>query len=87
MRAPLAAGEHEVFGIVKSITGSVITVARRGGTALTIDSSPAAKSYRMAQPAVGKAVLARGTIDGSGVMHATSLQHARQSPKMWLSDR
>jgi len=32
-------------------------------------------------------LLARGTIDGAGVMRAVAIQHARQSPKMWLPDR
>jgi hypothetical protein len=87
MRVPLAAGEHEVFGIVKTISGNLITVARRGGVTMSIDSTIAAKTYRMAPPAVGKALLARGTIDGAGVMRAVAIQHARQSPKMWLPDR
>ena len=87
MRAPLAAGEHEVFGIVKSIVGQTVTIARRDGKMLTIDYTLAQKAYRMAQPSIDHALLARGAIDGAGVMHATSMQHARQSPKMWLSDR
>ncbi len=87
MRAPLAAGEHEVFGIVKSMSGTMISVALRGGKTLTVDSTLAAKGYRMAQPSVGKALLARGEIDDKGVMHAVAIQHARQSPKMWLPDR
>jgi hypothetical protein len=54
---------------------------------LSIDYTLAAKNYRMAQPSVGKALLARGTIDATGVMHADAIQHARQSSKMWLPDR
>jgi hypothetical protein len=87
MRAPLAAGEREVFGIVKSIQGKTVIVARRTGTLLTIDYTIAQKNFRMAQPSIGKALFARGTIDDKGVMHASALQHARQSPKMWLPDR
>jgi hypothetical protein len=87
MRVPLAAGEHEVFGMVKSIVGSTVTIARRGGGLLSIDYTLAAKNYRMAQPSVGKALVARGTIDATGVMHATAIQHAHQSSKMWLPDR
>jgi len=86
-RAPLAAGEHEVYGMVKSISGNLVTVARRGGIMLTIDDTQAAKNFRMAEPSVGKALLARGTIDASGVMHANAMQHARQSSKMWWPDR
>jgi len=87
MRVPLAAGEHEVFGMVKSIVGNTVTIARRGGGLLSIDYTLAAKNYRMAQPSVGKALVARGTIDATGVMHATAIQHAHQSSKMWLPDR
>jgi hypothetical protein len=87
MRAPLAAGEREVFGIVKVIQGNTVTITRRTGALLTIDYTPAQKNFRMAQPAIGKALLARGTIDAKGVMHASAIQHTRQSPKMWLPDR
>jgi hypothetical protein len=87
MRAPLASDEHEVYGIAKSISGTMISVALRGGTTLTVDSALAAKTFRMAQPSVGKALLARGTIDQAGVMHAVAIQHAYQSPKMWWPDR
>ena len=87
MRVPLAAGEHEVFGIVKSMQGNTVTIARRGGTMLTIDYTQAEKNFRMAEPSMGHALVARGTIDGAGVMHASSMQHAHQSAKMWLSDR
>ena len=87
MRAPLAAGEREVFGIVKVIQGNTVTIARRTGALLTIDYTPAQKNFRMAQPAIGKALLARGTIDAKGIMHASAIQHTRQSPKMWLPDR
>jgi hypothetical protein len=87
MRAPLAAGEHEVYGIVKGISGNLITMVRRGGAILTVDSTLAAKRYRMAQPSVDRAMLARGAIDSAGVMHATAIQHAYQSAKMWWPDR
>ena len=87
MRAPLAAGQHEVYGIVKGITGNLITIQRRSGTTLTIDCTLAAKSYRMAEPSVDHALLARGTIDAAGVMHAVAIQHAFQSAKMWWPDR
>ncbi|MGD0144541.1 MAG: hypothetical protein ABSC92_15415 [Rhizomicrobium sp.] len=87
MRAPLAAGERQISGMVERMTGNLITVACRGGRTVTVDSTLAAKNYRMAQASVGHALLARGTIDGSGVLHAMSIQHAFQNAKMWMPDR
>jgi hypothetical protein len=73
--------------MVERMTGNLITVACRGGKTVTVDSTLAAKSYRMAQASVGHALLARGTIDASGVLHAISIQHAFQNAKMWMPDR
>lgn len=87
MRAALAPGQHEVHGVVKSINGNLITVAKRDGATAVIDCTLAEKKFRMAEPAVGHGLLARGTFDAIGILHADTLLHAKDRPSMWQGDR
>lgn len=87
MRAKLAVGEHEVFGTVRAISGTMLTVEKRNGNRIFIDASEADKKYRYAEPSLGNALLARGTYDSSGTMHANIVMHAKNSPALWHADR
>jgi hypothetical protein len=87
MRVPLAPGEHEIHGVVRSMTGNMITVARRDGSLVRIDSTLADKKSRMAQASVGNGLLARGTFDGTGILRAHTILHAVKNPAMWKADR
>jgi hypothetical protein len=86
-RAPLPSGMHELYGTVRSINGSMLVVETRTGKTVTVDDSKAREEFHMAEPSVGNAVLARGSIDTGGVMHAAWLLHAKNRPTMWPSDR
>lgn len=87
MRAKLADGEHEIYGAVRAIDRSKITVAKRDGRTLVIDASNANANGNMAQPAVGKALIARGAFTPSGVLKARMILHAKSNPKSWHPDR
>ncbi len=87
MRVTLAPGEHEIYGLAKSISGNRITVARRDGSLVVVDSTLAQKNYRMAEPSVGNGLIARGSFDKSGVLEANVVQHTFRSAKMWPADR
>jgi len=87
MRTQLAAGQHEIFGMVKAMTGERLTVVRRDGSTLIVDASAADRHYRMAEPSVGRALIARGAFDALGILHADTILHALQNPKMWQPDR
>ncbi len=80
-------GQHEITGIVQSIDGFAITLTNRAGDLIKIEGGAAFANFQAAPPAVGHAMLARGTIDEEGVMHATALLHAKDSPAMWSPDR
>ena len=87
MRAVLAQGEHEVFATTASIIGNRIVATRRDGSTLSIDSTSAEQHFHMAEPSVGNALLARGTFDAAGILHANTILHALKNPKMWPQDR
>ena len=86
-RALLAPGEHEIHGIARSINGNLVTVARRDGSLITVDSTEAEKNSRMAEPSVGAGLLARGSADATGIFRADAILHAKKNPAMWPSDR
>jgi hypothetical protein len=86
-RVQLAPGEHEVHGIVRSINGNLVMIAKRDGSVVTVDTTIAEQKSRMAEPAVGAGMLARGTVDETGIFRANAILHAKKNPAMWQSDR
>ncbi|HEY1630170.1 MAG TPA: hypothetical protein VGF56_02595 [Rhizomicrobium sp.] len=86
-RVALAPGQHEIFGMVRSVSGSTITVAKRDGTMLTVDTSPAEKNKLFAEPTVGHGVLVRGKYTAMNQMAADVVMHAKDHAGMWQADR
>jgi hypothetical protein len=86
-RMPLPPGEHEIFGRVQTLDGFVMTVAKRDGSTVTVDAGGAARNYKYAPAAVGRAVRLRGTFDQAGTFNASIVLHAKQNPAMWPADR
>ena len=87
MVTPLPKGEHEIRGVVKSMNGNLLRVAERDGSMLTVDTTQAEKNFRMAEPSVGNGLLARGTVDATGIFRALVILHAKNNPAMWPADR
>jgi len=85
-RTKLAAGEHEIRGTVRSISGYELVVEKRDGKTLTVDAAKAAANYKVAPPSVGHALLARGVFEGE-VLRADVVGHAPDHPMMWPPDR
>ena len=83
----LPAGQHEISGTVQSIYGSTLTVRARAGSLIKVDGASAVANFKAAPPSIGHGILVRGTIDGSGVVHAEALLHAKDNPAMWRPDR
>jgi hypothetical protein len=67
--------------------GTNIVIAKRTGDVLHIDASLAQKTSRFAEPTVGHALIALGTVDKSGVFEATAIRHAKDHPAVWPADR
>jgi hypothetical protein len=87
MRVALAMGEHDVYGVVTSIKGSMIVIRTRDGKELRIDATDAMRAFRFAEPSVNHALEARGNYDKSAVLQADIVLHAKDHPVMWPADR
>ncbi len=83
----LPPGTHEIYGTVRAIDGTTLKVAKRDGSAITVDASTAEKSQRYAEPVVGNGVILRGAFGAAGVLNAEIVLHAKKDPAMWPADR
>ncbi|HEX4295806.1 MAG TPA: hypothetical protein VHZ29_16850 [Rhizomicrobium sp.] len=83
----LPAGTHEIYGTVRAIDGTMLKVARRDGSALTVDAGVAEKTLRYAEPVVGNGVILRGAYGAGGVLDAEIVMHAKRDSAMWPADR
>jgi hypothetical protein len=86
-RGSLSPGEHEIYATLQSIAPDRMNVQTRTGRAVAVDISDAERNHLMAKPALGHALLARGTFDQDGVMHANTILHAKDNPALWRPDR
>jgi outer membrane protein assembly factor BamB len=77
---------HAVYGRLKSVDKTMLTLETRTGT-LTVDSAPAQKAETSALPVVGRAYLARGEYDDKGVLHAVAVSRVKDAPELWKADR
>jgi hypothetical protein len=54
---------------------------------LAVDPMGARVNSDLAQPAVGRALSARGAYEASRMRKANIVKHAKASPAMWYADR
>lgn len=87
MQAPLARGEHEIYGIAVSVKGAAIVMRRRSGETLDVDASSAIHTFRFAEPEAGKGLIVRGSFDRGRVLQADTVLHATNDSAMWPPDR
>jgi hypothetical protein len=87
MRAKLSPGERDIYGTVLEANDHLTTIRERNGAVLRVDFSDAIRTSSYVPPQPGHAVHARGTIDKSGLMHAASILHAKDSSAIWPGDR
>ena len=78
---------RDVFGIVQTINGSQLTIQTRNGQSVPVDATTAMQAHLSVVPVVGHAVEVRGTADASGLIHAETILHAKDSPALWAADR
>ncbi len=86
-RIALAPGQHEIFGTVTAINGWNVTVAKRDGSIVTVNTLSAAQHDLYAAPSVGRGISVRGTYTATNMMTANVVLHANGHPRMWQSDR
>jgi hypothetical protein len=78
---------HQVYGTIRHVDGSQLTIELRDQRMLQVDAAPAIKSYRTIILAVGRTVNVLGSYDAKGVLHAQSIQRAKSSSAGWPPDR
>jgi hypothetical protein len=83
----LPTGTHEIYGIVRTIDGTKLTVTRRDGSTISVDGSNADKTQRYAEPFLGNGVILQGRFAQNGVFQADMVLHAKKSSAMWPADR
>jgi hypothetical protein len=85
MKLPL--GGHEIFGTVKTVAGDNIALTTRTGNLVRVDTTDAVHGHRSVVLRVADPVTVFGRYDRSGILRATSVLHAKPSPKGWPDDR
>ena len=86
-RAPLAPDQHEVFGIVESQAPGALTLRKRDGTLVKVDTAKAEQQHMMGVLPVGRAASVRGVISADGTISADALIRAKGAAPMWPADR
>ena len=59
---------------------------KRAGATFAVNAMGARTSSDLAQPALRRALSARGTYEASGMRKASIVKHAKASPAMWYAD-
>jgi len=80
-------GQHEIYGTIEGGAGPVVVVRKRGGESVRVDITTAARKFRLTTPVIGNALIARGTYDRAGVLHADVVLRAKKNPRLWPADR
>lgn len=78
---------HQIFGIIRAMRGSQLTIETRDKRTVAVDATVAVKTYHSSHLAVGGAVIVQGTYDAKGVLHAEAIQRAKSSQATWPPDR
>ncbi len=85
--ATAQAPKREVYGKIQSVKGTTFTLQTRSGALVQVDAKPAAEAQHAVNLLVGHAIVATGTVDKKGVLHAEIVQKAKDSPAVWPADR
>ena len=78
--------QHEIFGTISTLSGSQLTVQTRTGSLVSVDASLAIQNDLCIDLGVGGVIDVQGTFDANGVLKATSIQRAKDSPDLWPAD-
>jgi hypothetical protein len=82
-----AVSEHEIYGTITSVDGTSLTIETRTGTFLSVDASTAiANDQSINNLKDNKPVRVVGDFNSSGVLVATAITRAKNSPDSWPPD-
>jgi hypothetical protein len=77
---------NQVSGVIHAINGTALLLQTRTGVLAPVDASAAIAAHMTSLLRVGGAVTALGARDPAGVLHATAVSRAKDSPLAWPSD-
>ena len=87
-RPALAAGTHQVYGTITAVDGDVVQLRDRKGNLFQVGLVKAEQSWKSVPAVVGQPIWAIGAFDpATGVLHATTIGHAKPNPAAWPADR
>jgi hypothetical protein len=78
---------HEIFGTISTVNGDIISIVTRNGTQIDVDATEAVQAYQSVTLLVDEPVRIIGSFDSSNLLHATVITRAKQSHRLWPSDR
>jgi hypothetical protein len=78
--------QHEIYGTIRSLEGSQLTIETRDKRIVKVDATAAVKSHRLAVLEVGRTIIASGLYDAKQVLHAERIQRAKAAPEVWPAD-
>jgi hypothetical protein len=79
--------EHRITGKIVSINKDQLQVETREKRNVEIDASEAIKNFRVNSYSTGSLITVYGAYDAKGVLHAQSIQRAKNLPSAWPADR
>ncbi len=77
---------QRISGTIERINGSLITLRARSRR-VEVDTTKAQAADLSYALIIGGSVLARGTRDATGLLHADAILRAKASPEQWPPDR
>jgi hypothetical protein len=79
--------DHEIYGTIRSVDGARLSIETRSKKIIQVDIKPAIDGHRSVVPVVGRSLAVRGTYDKKGVLHASTVQRAKDSALLWPEDK
>jgi hypothetical protein len=78
---------HEIYGHVSRVRGTSITLRTRAGRTVVVDGGPAMQAHNSTEFYVGNAIGVDGSWRAGGIMRASTIFRAKESPALWPDDR
>jgi hypothetical protein len=82
-----ASWEHRITGRIVSFKRDQLQVETREKRHVQVDASEAIKNKRVNALSNGSLITVFGAYDAKGVLHAQSIQRAKNLPSAWAADR
>jgi hypothetical protein len=79
--------EHQLTGRILSVNGKRLQIETRDKRTVEVDATPAVQSQRTSVLAAHGLITVVGAYDATGVLHAQTIQRAKNATTAWPADR